>query len=153
MGMNKAQRQAAARTKQAEADVNEQIEQEFPITPAQPPVEQPKQEVKATVTPATPAVSKQQLTVMRLVVELRKNRAIEVKPEHITNDGKYVLITVGGEWPVFRIGTNGGVSLPQIRSYKEGFESWMRADELLKKQTERDAKKAATRAPKQEVAA
>ena len=142
MGMNKAQRQAAARAKQEAMDAQPVVEAAV--------TEQPKVEPKPTATPATQAVSKQQLTVMRLTVALREQRQIELKPEQLTQDGKYILINVGAAWPVMRIGTNGGVSLPAIRSYKEGMDTWMKADELLAKQTARDAKKqtaAATPAP------
>ncbi|MGB0012833.1 MAG: hypothetical protein WBQ03_14585 [Candidatus Sulfotelmatobacter sp.] len=116
---------------------------------------EPKQEVKAATATATPepAMSKQMLTVLKLTVALREQRQIELLPEQLKQDGKYVLINVGEGWPTIRVGSNGGVVLPQIRSYKEGMETWMKADELLKKQTERDAKKAATAASQPAVAA
>jgi hypothetical protein len=120
--------------------------------------EQPKQETEQklqTATPATPipatqpaapatqVVSKQQLTVMQLTVALREQRQIEVKPEMLTQDGKYILINIGPTWPTLRLGSNGGVVLPEIRSYKEGLETWLHADELLAKQNARDAKRTA----------
>ena len=114
---------------------------------------QPKQDGKAEKPTATPApakpetVSKQQLSIMKLTIALRDARQIEVKPEQLKQDGKYILLLLGDKWPVIRIGANGGIALPEIRSYKEGFETWTKADELLARQTARDAKKTAAATP------
>jgi hypothetical protein len=146
MGQNKAQRQVAARAKQEAMDVTTaevgKVEEVL--------AEQPKAEAKANMaTPTTqPAVvSKQQLSVMRLTVALREQRQIEVKPEMLKQDGKFILINIGPTWPVFRIGANGGIVLPDIRSYKEGMDTWVKADELLARQNARDSKKQAAAAP------
>lgn len=84
---------------------------------------------------------------MKLTVAFREQRQIELTEKMISQDGKVILINLGKDWPVLRIGSNGGIVMPQIRSYKEGYETWMRADELLAKQTARDAKKQAAAAP------
>jgi hypothetical protein len=150
MAKNKAQKAAEARTAEAErtrvgSDNPAAIQEKMDAVAAQP-----KANGKAAPTTQPATVSKQQLTVMRLTVALREQRQIEVKPEMLAQDGKYILINLGAAWPVIRIGTNGGVSLPAIKSYKEGFDTWVKADELLAKQTAREQKRAqaaATPAP------
>jgi hypothetical protein len=103
----------------------------------------------ATPAQAQPAaVSKQQLTIMRLTVALREQRQIEVKPEMLTQDGKYINLLIDGrKWPVIEIGPSGGIELPQIRSFPKAFEAALEGDKLLAKQFERDAKKATASAP------
>ena len=137
MGVNKQQKQAAERVKAS-----------------QPVAEQPKAETAKGTTatkpaaPATPAQpTKQQTTVVKLVEALLATRKIEVKPEMLVQDGKYVNVVIGGAWPILRVGTAGGISVPALRSYKEGMETWTHADELLAKQAARDAKKTAAPAP------
>jgi hypothetical protein len=122
MGMNKAQKLAAARAKELEvertavgSDNPQAIQERMDAVTAQPlatpAVEQPKaEEVKAPAAPTTPtaapAISKQMLTVLKLTVELREKRQIEVTPQMVSQDGKYILINIGELWPTFRIGAN-----------------------------------------------
>ena|ERR1039458_5240811 len=169
MAKNKQQREAEARSKQAAeatpAPTPLAAEAEVPATPA---AEQPTPTatpVMAAAAPAKPeAISKQSLAIMKLVVELREKREIEVKPEMIVQDGKFILILLGEAWPTIKVGPSGGISLPEIASYKESFDTWVKADELLAKKVVRAAKAAAAIAPavpvpakqeevKQEVAA
>jgi hypothetical protein len=141
MGQNKAQKQAAERAKAAAPNA------------AQPAavVEQPKPAAPAAVAPTAPApaatVSKQQLTIMKLTVALREQRQIEVKPEMLTQDGKYINLLIGKEWPVIQIGASGGIVLPVIKSYPNAFNAALEGDKLLAKQTARDQKKSAAPAP------
>ena len=139
MGTNKAQKKAAERAKKATAT---EVQPE-------PAVEQPKPEVKATATPApaTTQSSKQQQTVEKLTVAFREQRQIEVKPEMLIQDGKYLNLLIGKEWPVIAIGPTGGISLPVIKSYPKAFEAALQGDKLLAKQNEREAKKAASATP------
>jgi hypothetical protein len=127
----------------------EQPIEQTAATPAPVPASVPAVAVAVAV-PATQAVSKQQLSIMKLVVALREQRQIEVKPEQLKADGKYILVLLGEAWPTIRIGTNGGVSLPEIASYKEGMSTWVTADALLAKKLARQEKKAAT--PEQKAA-
>src|SRR5580700_5443295 len=151
MGQNKAQRQAAARAKQEAMDVAVE----------QPQVEQAKVEQKLaqqpTVTPATlakpEAVSKQQLSIMKLTIALREQRQVEVKPEMLKQDGKFILLLIGKEWPVIRIGASGGIEVgplthpPVIKSYQNAFQAAVDGDKLLAKQNAREQKRAQATAP------
>ena len=110
-------------------------------TPAAQPEQQKADTPKAAPLAAEPKVSKQQLTIMRFSVELKAKRNIELKPEMLVQDGKYINLIVGETWPVIAVGVGGGVTLPAIRSYPEAFAAALIADQLLAKQTARDAKK------------
>jgi hypothetical protein len=152
MAKNKAQKAAEAREAEAErtrvgSDNPAAIQEKMDAVAAQPKPDGKAEKAPATATPATQAVSKQQLTIMRLTVALREQRQIEVKPEMLKQDGKFIMINIGATWPVFRIGANGGIVLPDIRSYKEGMDTWVKADELLARQNARDSKKQAAAAP------
>lgn len=140
MSQTKAQKAAAERASKKTATQPE----------VQPAVEakQPKTEVKPAATSAPAAtVSKQQSTIMELTVALRQQRQIEVKPEMLTQDGKYVNLLIGKEWPVIQIGASGGIVLPAIKSYPKAFPAALEGDKLLAKQNEREAKKTAATAP------
>jgi hypothetical protein len=144
MGQNRAQKAAAARAKQEAAEATQTPATPTPVTAEQP---KPAAPVAAPAKPATQTESKQQLSFMRLVVALREQRQIEVKPEQLKQDGKFILVQLGDAWPTIRIGANGGFVLPAIRSYKEGLDTMVKADELLTRQNARDAKKAQATAP------
>ena len=137
----KAHTQPAVGTNPGQIDGNTGKVNEEP----KPVVEQPK------ATPATPApaaaISKQQQTVLLLTAELKRERGIEIKPEMLQADGKFIILRVGEGWPTMRVGVNGGVVLMEVRSYKEGIQSWLHADELLQKQIARDQKKVAASQP------
>jgi hypothetical protein len=134
MSQTKAQKAAAERAKKSAA-------------PQPATAEQPKAEVKpaAAAQPVTP--SKQQATVEKLTVAFREQRQIEVKPEMLVQDGKYINLLIGKEWPVIQIGASGGIVLPAIKSYPKAFEAALQGDKLLAKQCEREAKKATAAAP------
>jgi hypothetical protein len=149
MSQTKTQKAAAERAKKTAA------QQEV-----QPSAEQPKPEAKSTKPAATPAPaavaavpaqpSKQAQTIEKLTVALRQQRQIEVKPEMLTQDGKYINLLIGKEWPVIQIGASGGIVLPAIKSYPKAFPAALEGDKLLAKQNEREAKK--TAAPTQPAA-
>jgi len=111
--------------------------------PAAQPEQQKADTPKAAPLAAEPKVSKQQLTIMRFSVELKAKRNIELKPEMLSQDGKFINVNIGEGWPTIQIGNGGGVTLPAIRSYPEAFAAALIADQLLAKQTARDVKKAA----------
>jgi len=116
-----------------------------PPAAEQPKATEPKAEVKTPATPVPP--SKQMQTIAKLTLAFKEQRQIEIVESMTKQDGKYILINIGAGWPVIRIGANGGVSLPEIRSYKEGMDTWMKADELLARQKSRGEKKAVAATP------
>ncbi len=147
MSQTKAQKAAAERAKKTTAQAG------------QPAVaEQPKPEAKSTKPAATPAPaavaaapaqpSKQTQTIEKLTVALREQRQIEVKPEMLVQDGKYINLLISTEWPIIQIGASGGIVLPAIKSYPKAFAAALEGDKLLAKQNEREAKKATAPAPK-----
>jgi hypothetical protein len=140
MGQNKTQKAAGERAKKItapEVQPAAEAKQSKPVT-----------QTAAPATPAQPAtVSKQQMTIMELTVAFREQRQIEVKPEMLTQDGKYINLLIGKEWPVIQIGASGGIVLPVIKSYPKAFAAALEGDKLLARQNEREAKKAATPAP------
>jgi hypothetical protein len=103
----------------------------------------------AEATPAAKpvAVSKQSLAIMRLVVKFKEEKQIEVTPEQLVQDGKFINVVLGDKWPVIRVGPSGGYSLPEIASYKEGIDTMVNSDALLAKKLVRQAKAAAAIAP------
>jgi hypothetical protein len=97
----------------------------------------------ATTTEKKPEpVSKQVLTLQRLTAAWSE-RKVDLSKMEAKPDGKYLMVLVGPTWPVVRIGNNGGIELPQIRSFPKAFDAALIGDQLLAKQTQRDAKKQA----------
>jgi hypothetical protein len=120
-----------------------------PTAQPQPPAPAPAAgaAVQAPVAAAQPQPSKQQVTLMKLSVELAK-RDVTVKPEMLKMDGKYLVLNIGEAWPEIRIGNGGGIDLPAIKSYPNAFTAAVEGDKLLGKQRERETKKTAlTAAP------
>jgi len=136
MGQNKAQKQAAERAKKPAAEVKAAAPTPAPATPA-PAV--------AAATPATP--SKQQQTIEKLTAALREKRQIEVKPEQLQTDGKFINVMLGEGWPTIRIGNSGGITVMELKSYTNAFDAAVEGDVRLRKQTEREQKKAVVAAP------
>ena len=129
MGVNKQQKQAAERTKTTQPA-------------AQPVAEQPKVAAAPLPTP-----SKQQETILKLTKALREQRQVEVKPEMLVQDGKFINLLIGKTWPTIRVGNSGGITVMELRSYGSAFDAAIKGDELLAKQNARDAKKVAQPAP------
>jgi hypothetical protein len=133
MGKNKQQAATEARTKKATPEVAE---------PAVA-VEQPKPNGKAdakTIAAATP--SKQQVTIDRLIAAFKEQRQIEVTPAMLVQDGKFINVMLGKEWPTIRVGGSGGVTVMELKSYTSAFDAAIKGDELLAKQVAREQKKA-----------
>jgi hypothetical protein len=145
MSQTKAQKAAAERAAKKTATQPE----------VQPATEQPKPEAKSTKPAAKPAPaaaapaqpSKQTQTIEKLTVALREQRQIEVKPEMLVQDGKYINLLISTEWPIIQIGASGGIVLPAIKSYPKAFAAALEGDKLLAKQSEREAKKTGAAAP------
>jgi hypothetical protein len=103
----------------------------------------PKVEVKAATTATQPATpNKQQMTIGKLTAAFREQRQIEVKPEMLKQDGKFINMVIGKEWPTIRIGNSGGITVMELKSYTSAFEAAVKGDVLLAKQKEREGKKA-----------
>jgi hypothetical protein len=146
MGRNKQQVATEARAKKAST----------PEVQPQPAAAEQKAEVKSASTPAPaaqPAVaSKQTQTIEKLRVALREQRQIEVKEEMLIQDGKYINLLIGEEWPTIRIGNSGGITVMELKSYTSAFEAAVKGDVLLAKQKEREGKKPTAAAPAQPAA-
>jgi hypothetical protein len=126
----------------------QQLAAEARAKATQPAAEQPKaEEVKATPAAAPATISKQQLTIVALAEAFKAQRGIEVKPEMLKQDGKYVNLLIGKEWPTIRIGNSGGITVMELKSYAKAFDAAIQGDTLLAKQTAREQKKVAATAP------
>lgn len=111
--------------------------------PQQPTAPPKSDEVKTAPVPAVATqlgVTKQQATAAKLK-EGWKASGKDMEKVTEKQDGKYLIMALG-EAQV-RIGANGGVDLPQIRSYAKAWDAALIVDELFKKQMEKDAKKTA----------
>ena len=75
-----------------------------------------------------------------------EEREVEVEAVEVIEEAGKVVVAVGDGWPVIQIGKQGGVDIPQLKSYADGKEAAVVADQLLAKQTEREAKRAAKKA-------
>ena len=132
--------------KQAEEGAAKKATQEVPAEPkaeAKPTVE-PKA-VPAATQPATP--NKQAATIEKLTAAFKEQRQIEVTPEMLQQDGKYINLIIGKDWPTIRAGNSGGVTVMELRSYCSAFEAALHGDTLLAKQRERETKKATAPTP------
>jgi len=143
MGKNRTQLAAEARLKDTTpAAVADQPEaQTAAMAPAAPVADKPVADK-----PAVP-LSKQETTILKLAAALREKRQIEVKPEMLQQDGKFINVVVGKDWPTIRIGTSGGVTVLELKSYPNAFDAAVDGDKLLAKQVARDQKKQAVAAP------
>jgi len=105
----------------------------------------PQPQPQATLAPATTAKpevpTKQMLTLDRLK-EAWTKRGVNLSEMKTTQDGKFLLVVVGPQWPTIKLGPTGGIDLPQIKSYAKAFDAAVNGDVLLKKQNERQQKKA-----------
>jgi hypothetical protein len=144
MSQTKAQKAAAERAKKtaAQPEVQPAVETKRPAAVEQSkPATQTAKPAPAAAAPAQP--SKQTQTIEKLTVALREQRQIEVKPEMLIQDGKYINLLISTEWPIIQIGASGGIVLPAIKSYPKAFAAALEGDKLLAKQNEREAKKTA----------
>lgn len=147
-------KKAAVQQKSDVADVKKdnQPTTTEPTPQAPTPTAQPEQatEVKPMAAEAVTSITKQQQSIMALVVALREQRNVNVTPEMLVQDGKFINFVLGEAWPVIAIGPSGGMNLPGIKSYpKSDLATMLQADALLTKQLARETKKAAATAPAQ----
>lgn len=131
MGKNKQQKQAEERASAAAPKAAQPVATPVAVAEAPKPAAQ-----------AEAPLSKQQQTLMRLIVALREKRQIEVKPEMLMQDGKFILIRIGESWPTIQVGPTGGITVVELKSYPVAFDAAIDGDNLLAKQKAREAKKA-----------
>ena len=97
----------------------------------------------ATTPTSQPLPANKQQTTIGLLIEGWTEKGIDLSHIEVKDDGKYKLIVPGAGWPTIRIGSSGGIELPEIKSYPRAFDAAINGKELLEKQTARAAKKAA----------
>ena len=114
-----------------------------PTTNLQPETKNPEVAQLIAKTTTEPAPSKQQLILANLKAAWEA-RNVDLAKLEVIPDGKFLMVMVGPNWPLVKIGPTGGIDLPQIRSYAKAFDAAVNGDVLLKKQSDRMAKKAAT---------
>jgi KTSC domain len=114
----------------------------------QPAVEQPKADVKpaaavTTATPAQPVASKQDMVIAKLK-EGWTAKGVNLDKLTIKDDGKFKLLVVDQGWPTVRLGSTGGITVVELKSYASAFDAAMDGLNLFQKQQAREAKKATT---------
>lgn len=146
MGQNRAQKQAAAR---AEAErTREGSDNPAAIQSKMDAATTPVPPAAVATAPAKPETPMKQMQTLQKLTAAWVERKVDLSKMTATPDGKFLNIVVGEGWPVVRLGATGGIELPEIKSYPKAFDAAVEGDVLLKKQTERAAKKkAATAAP------
>jgi 16S rRNA U1498 N3-methylase RsmE len=138
MSQNKVQKAAAERAKKA---ANPEVA-----------VEQPKQEAPAS-TPAPAAVAapaqpnKQQATLDKLKAAWTEKK-VDLSKLTVKQDGKYLLAVVAEGWPTVQVGSTGGITVVELKSYQSAFDAAVDGLALYEKQKARDAKKATATASK-----
>jgi hypothetical protein len=97
--------------------------------------------------PASAQPSKQQATIEKLM-EGWKSKGVGLGHLTITDDGtKYKLLIVDAGWPTVAVGSSGGITVRELKSYASAFDAALIGKELLDKQRAREAKKSSQPAP------
>jgi hypothetical protein len=146
MGTNKAQKQAAERSKKSTAQPTPDA-QPTPAAVAEQP--KPTPAPAATAQPATAAPAqpnKQQQTIEKLQ-EGWKAKGVDLSKLTIKDDGKFKLLIVDAGWPTVQVGNSGGITVLELKSYAKAFDAAMDGLSLYQKQQAREQKKAAAAAP------
>src|ERR1700722_1788337 len=154
MGTNKAQKQAAERSKKSTAQEVQPTPAAVGPNPGQingdtgkvnPPAPAPA----ATVQPATaaPAQPNKQTQTIEKLQEGWKAKGVDLSKLAIKDDGKFKLLIVDAGWPTVQIGPTGGITVLELKSYAKAFDAAMDGLSLYQKQQAREQKKAAAAAP------
>ena len=135
MGQNKAQKEAAARAKKSTSEVQ--------------PAEQPKQEATAPTTqPATvPATPNKQTQIIEKLKAGWTAKGVNLDKLSIRDDGKFKLLIVDAGWPTIRLGSTGGITVVELKSYPDAFTAAMEGLERYTKQQAREQKKTVAAQP------
>ncbi len=91
--------------------------------------------------PAQP--NKQTETIERLKAGWTA-RGVNLDKLTIKDDGKFKLLIVDEGWPTVRLGSTGGITVVELKSYSSAFDAAMDGKELFEKQQAREQKKATT---------
>ena len=134
MAKNKTQKAAEERAAKAAKQSSEQPKQEAAPAPVAAPA-------------APPQANKQTQTIEKLK-EGWAAKGVNLDKLTIKDDGKFKLLIVDAGWPTIRLGSTGGVTVMELRSYTSAFDAALNGKKLFAKQNERDARKAAAVAPK-----
>lgn len=84
---------------------------------------------------------KQQVSINNIVSGIT-TRLGENAPKFETVEEAPNVFLMSESYPTIKLGRDGGVEVPELRSYPDGLEAAINADVLLAKQKDRDAKKA-----------
>jgi hypothetical protein len=159
MGKNKQQAAAEARSKKATSEVEPQPVAAVGPNPGQingdtgKVNEQPKPNGKAS--PATVAAATQPAVVSKQTQTIETLKAgwvakgVDLSKLTVKDDGKFKLLIVDEGWPTVRLGSTGGITVMELRSYASAFDAAMNGLELYQKQQAREQKKTVAAAPSQ----
>lgn len=115
------------------------------------PVAEAVSPMPPAATPKPEVVSKQQQMIEKLKLAWQE-RGVDLKAMTTKQDGKFIIVNAGPEWPDVAVGPTGGISLPQIRSYAKAWDAAVDGLAVWQKQQARDTKKAAQAVPAKPVA-
>jgi hypothetical protein len=139
MAKNKSQKAAEERAAKAATQTTEA------------PAEQPKAEPKPAATPvtatATPAPANKQTQTIEKLKEGWAARGVDLSKLSIRDDGKFKLLVVAEGWPTVRLGSTGGITVVELKSYTRAFDAAMDGLALYQKQQAREQKKASATQP------
>ena len=102
----------------------------------------------ATVAAPTSAQPSKQAQMIEKLMEGWKSKGVDLSHLTITDDGtKYKVLVVAEGWPTVAVGSSGGVTVRELKSYASAFEAALIGKELYDKQKAREAKKSSQPAP------
>jgi hypothetical protein len=140
MGQNKAQKQAAERTKKTTSEV-----QPAAVGPNPGQINgdtgKVNEQPKPPATPAPAAPSKQDATLAKLK-EGWTAKGVNLSKLTVKDEGKFKNVIVAEGWPTVRIGASGGLAVLELKSYPDAFTAAMEGLERYTKQQARETKKA-----------
>lgn len=114
--------------------------------------EQPKPEVKAAATPATPSQFTKQMQTIDKLKEGWTAKGVALDKLTVKDDGKFKLVVVAEGWPTVQVGPTGGITVTELKSYAKAFDAAMDGLALYDKQKAREQKKEAAAAPARKAA-
>jgi hypothetical protein len=127
----------AAKQDSKKPEAKQAVTQQATPAVAQPTTTTPKPE---------PGPSKQEQTLTKLKVAWTE-RKVDLSKLETRVDGKFLNVKVGEGWPLIVIGQNGGLDIPQVKSFPKAWDAALIANELFAKQLAREAKKATSTTP------
>lgn len=96
----------------------------------------------STATPTKPSISpKQQVSINNIVAGLLAKHGDGAPNLETIIEGSNVFL-VADNWPTIKLGRDGGIDVPDLRSFADPLEAAINASELVAKQKANDLKKA-----------